>query len=134
MKTIKDLKVGDKAYFVGLGWGIVSSDAYMSLYPISVVFDNDLISFTIDGRLNNNDKLPSLFLTNPFEQRGEVMLVSTNGSDWYQKDVIVASNGIYVKSEWIQAKEIEQPQELILSMQEIAEKFNIDVNLLKIKK
>ena len=137
MKNLKDLKVGDKVYDVIVGYGIVKaiSEDKEDEYPIEVCFDNeDTDTYGFDGRRYTSDNNPSLFLTNPFEQQGKDMLVRSNNSDWNVRDVIVASNGIYVKSEWLEAKEIPEPTELILSMQEIADKFGVDVETLKIKK
>jgi tricorn protease-like protein len=133
MKTLADLKVGDEVWTVVNGFEKVTSLKNDFLYPIVV---KERI-YTIEGKYGITDKYPSLFLKNPFEQKIEPKLMLCKFIGWTYENVIVASNGdIFVKSRYTEVKEIEQKKNVeiaIITLDEIAEKFGVDVTQIRIK-
>ena len=70
-------------------------------------------------------------------QEGRWMMVSDNEKRWVRRFVVGKSNGLFISynhingsKDWIFAKEI--PTKTILTMQEIADKFNLDVENIEI--
>lgn len=63
MKTI--FKVGDKVYDFRYGWGqVIETDSTEYIgFPIIVEYNYDKECFTIDGKYNLNDPLPTLSFT-----------------------------------------------------------------------
>jgi hypothetical protein len=142
MKTLADLKVGDAVWTLQDGYTEVSELCPKNEYPIRAGKGAYQKSYTIDGRINNCHKYQSLFLDNPFDKKAEskLMLVSTGTSDWVEKPIIIDSitNRIFVMSDWEFYKEIEPEETLSLaiaeiSLEQIAEKFGVDVEQIRIK-
>lgn len=133
MKTIKDLKVGDEVWTIQEGLTKVTDCNPSEEYPIRV----GRFFYTIDGKYALNHKHPSLFLENPFEQKIEPKLMLCKFIGWTEENVIVASNGdIFVKSGYTEVKEIEQKKNVeiaIITLDEIAEKFGVNVEQIRIK-
>ena len=124
--TLKDLKTGDTVWSSRLGYIKVLNIWEIGDYPIKT----EAGSFDYEGKQYNTDNLPTLFLINPFEAKK--MLVSMDEKYWTEKDVILQDNKIFVESNWKFAKEIEQETEITL--EQIAEKFNIPIDKIRIKK
>ena len=98
-------------------------------------------------------KHPSAFTKNPFENVGfqeRWMMVSDNNTSWMKRKVFMQKNGKFISwsnaytdedvavtsitRTWKYAKEIEEPKELELTLEQIAEKFGVSVESIKIKK
>lgn len=62
MNHLEGIKVGDRVWAWGQGWGVICKLGSIDLYPISVKFDDGVRDdFTKDGVRFRNDKIPSLF-------------------------------------------------------------------------
>lgn len=112
-------------------------------YPIRC---GNNLSFAKNGKYASEATEPTAFPLNEFQ--GRWMMVSDNLEKWYIRKVFTQRNGKFIAwinaendeevnkakaaTVWEYAKEIEQPIELTL--EEIAEKFGISVEQLKIKK
>lgn len=146
MKIPENVKVGDKIWTIQDGWTEVRGIDLSLEYAITAGGN----FYNLYGCRCLTDKYPSAFLTNPFEQQGKWMEVSDDKEDWVKRFVIFQKNNGFIaismanndedlKGEYNTifckyAREIEQPKEIELTMNDIAEKFGIDVSLLKIKK
>ena len=113
-----------------------------SKYPIKC----DGIEFTLEGRYTEwGDKIAF-----PLEPTERWMMVSLDGSKWQKRKVVMTKNGKFIAwvsadtdesilkivdtTAWNYAKEIEEVHPLELTLEEIAEKFGVNVNQIKIKK
>lgn len=114
-------------------------------YPIRC--GNEL-SFSINGNYMLNTEPVAL----PLEPTERWMQVSSDGSIWHKRKVVMTKNGRFIAwhnaeteeevnnsfrlSSWSFAKEIEPKIEfnLELTLEEIAEKFGVNVEQIKIKK
>lgn len=151
MNDLKNLKVGDKVWTIQDGWT-----------EVKAIVDHANLIETKAGsfyyRNGNNictDKHPSLFLTNPFEEnkgywamvsdepinennKGEKRFVflwkNSRFLAWTNADTEEKVNKEIEVNFWKYAVKIEEPKEVELTIEQIAEKFNVDVKLLKIKK
>lgn len=153
MKT-KEFKVDDEVFDPRYGWGRVLlddfTDDYMN-YPIHVIFHKGKSrAYTKDGKDNKADINPILSHTEYPTQSEypKVMEVSDCGMEWYKRVVFAEKNGKFIawlnaknfkeaKYEtsthvWDYAREIQEPREI--SLQEIADKFGIPVEEVRIKK
>ena len=158
-KTLKDLKVGDRVWNIQQGWTTIKQIDFYRSYPLST---NEGDCYTFEVKFMTIDKYPSLFLNNPFEeQKSEQqefeprwMLVSHENIVFKKRYVVQILNGFYLAIDniekqyeldeilskqnitnvinWPYAKEILDPIEL--TMDEIADRFGISVEQLKIKK
>jgi hypothetical protein len=111
-------------------------------YPIRCGED---LSFKMNGTYCHENEQVAF----PLEQTERWMMVSEDEKDWRKRKVIAYKNGKFivwsgaetdeeVKDEtgtswWKYAKEIEEHQ-VELTLEEIAEKFGVNVNQIKIKK
>jgi hypothetical protein len=157
----KEFKPGQTAWSIELGPCRITDVEKDHDYPIKCCNANgDEISYTLDGLYTDHNHGRSLFHTAPFNEDGLPILSPENsilmmvGDFGCSPDFVrfvcgQLSNGRFITysdadvfSEinpneytfWKYAKHIQQPQEVELSMDEIAQKFGIDVSLLKIKK
>lgn len=138
MKTLADLKVGDEVWIKTE----VTSVSYDGFFPIKT---QSGLQFNLDGeqKVFESRRIQRLFVKNPFEKKAEskLMLVSTGTSDWIEKQIIIDSitNRVFVMSEWEFYKEIEPKETLTalaiaeISLEQIAEKFGVDVEQIRIK-
>jgi len=126
---LSKLKVGDSIWTIQEGNTKVVDIVKNDDYPIKTKKGSGL---TLDGKYFNTDLYPSAFLTNPFEVRN--ILVGTDGVNYTERKGIIIDNVICVESVWKYAKEIENPTVTELTLEQIADKFGVDVNTLKIKK
>jgi hypothetical protein len=127
MKTLKDLKVGDKAFDVRYGEVTIKSIKNSDCYPIRVIRDEEdfPIAYTLDGKLHSSHTLPTLFVSNPFiANQGKWMMVCDDNSSWRKRFVITEKNGNFIAwcnattdeellnqtdtTSWKYAKEIEE--------------------------
>jgi hypothetical protein len=146
--NISKLKNGQKLWDSRFG-EVTFLTTENGIYPILCKkLDGDIRSYTHDGKSFNNDKYPSLFLSNPFEQINEfpkIMEVSAYGDKWSKKTVLAydESNDVYIaisdkcKStiiHWKKARELQEPIITEYTIEEIATKLGVDVNLIRIKK
>jgi len=157
----REFKPGQTAWSIELGPCNVYSITNEDGYPIKCQNSKgDIRSYTLDGLYTDDNHGRSLFHTAPFNEDGLpiispensiLMMVGDYENGNMNERFVCAQvpNGKYIaychadkfsdiKSEdftlWRYAKHIQQPQEVELSMDEIAQKFGIDVSLLKIKK
>lgn len=86
----------------------------------------------------------------PLESTERWMMVSDSGKDWLKRKVLMEKNGYFITwgsastdeeveatnhiINWKLAKEIEEENPVELTLEEIAEKFGVNVNQIKIKK
>ncbi|MEC4049768.1 hypothetical protein OX284_010045 [Flavobacterium sp. SUN046] len=150
MEDFKDLKVGDSV------WTIQEEDTeiiqinYNSSYPIKT----KMYSYTLDGFQLNFHKHRSLFCSNPFEKKEDFeprwMIVSDNNESWHKRFVFMIKNNFYISwfsveddegvakqvstVHWKYAKEMEEIEQIELTIEEIAEKFGLCAEQIKIKK
>jgi hypothetical protein len=149
LADLSSVKVGDTIWTIQEGEGMVLGIGQNTHYPIKT----NKYSYTIDGKHHIGDKYPSAFTKNPFENVGfqeRWMMVSTNERHWFKRKVFIQKNGYFISwdnaetdeaveealrvAPWQYAKEIEEPKELELTLEEIAEKFGVSVESIKIKK
>jgi len=129
---LSKVKLGDSIWTIADGLTTVNNICkYSELYPI----ETNKSSFGFNGKRFNSDRPPSAFLTNPFEGLvPKVWKVKGDIYGWNNKTGIPINGKFYVESGWNEWTDIEQPTVTELSYQQIADKFNVDVNTLKIKK
>jgi hypothetical protein len=149
LADLSNVKVGDTIWTIQEGDVDVIGIRLSDIYSIKT----KIYSYAINGKNQKLDKHPSAFIKNPFENVGfqeRWMMVSMHGGDWRKRKVFAKKNGIFlawynaktdeaVKKElrldsWKYAKEIEEPKELELTLEQIAEKFGVSVESIKIKK
>lgn len=104
------------------------------------------LSFTMNGEyLKHYNKIAF-----PLEPTERWMMVSNDKDDWSKRKVIMEKNGYFLTwayfdtdekinqemqtSYWKYAKEIEEELPIEITLEEIAEKFGVNVNQIKIKK
>lgn len=141
MKTVKDLKAGDIAYDVLRGKVTVVNIVNTDIYPIKVKDRNgNSHSYTFEGKYDSINQNPSLYLSNPFEQKGKWMMVSDNNIIWLKRFVFAEKCRRFIawsKAEtdeevleavdtntWFYAKEIEEvPEVPEYTMEELVAKL-----------
>ena len=147
LADLSNVKEGDTIWTIPHGELIVRQIKDFDPFPLKT----EIISFTKDGKNCRTNKIPSAFTKNPFETIGfqeRWMLVSINNVTWDRRKVLMQKNGYFIAwdnaetdeavkgairaTPWQYAKEIEEPFELTL--EEIAEKFGVSVESIKIKK
>jgi len=150
LADLSNVKVGDTIWTIQEG-NIEVVEIKRNTNHYHIVGQNK--SYTFDGRLLNTDKYPSAFTKNPFENIGfqeRWMMVSTDEKEWVKRCVFTQKNGFFISwswaddeasleketsaTDWEYAKEIEEPKELELTLEQIAEKFGVSVESIKIKK
>jgi arylsulfatase A-like enzyme len=150
LADLSNVKKGDTIWTYTNGDVLVMDIIEYSKYPIRL---KDKASYTLSGKWQLGDKYPTAFTKKPFENIGfqeRWMMVSMNGGDWSKRKVFAKKDGKFLSwsgantdedvkkaigtTAWEHAKEIEEPKELELTLEEIAEKFGVSVELIKIKK
>lgn len=153
MKT-KEFKVGDKVYDIRYGWGIVEDDKFSECYSIYVTFDIERNNtYTKEGKYEIDDINPTLSHTeysihSTQSEYPKVMEVSNCGMEWHKRVVFTEKVGRFIAwtqaesfeeaedeactHDWKYAREVQEPREI--SIQEIADKFGISVEEVRIKK
>jgi hypothetical protein len=141
LADLSNVKVGDTIWTIKEGIvEIIKIDADEH-YPIRT----NTGSYTLCGKRFNNDKHPSAFLSNPFENVGfqeRWLMVSNDEKSWNRRKVFMQKNGNHIAwcsvetdeevsketdtTTWKYAKEIEEPKELTLEERiERLEKLNL---------
>jgi len=156
LSDFSDAKVGDKVFSFFEGESEIKG-VFGVDYPIKIKES----WYTLNGKYTTGNKFPMLFKRNPYEAIAELfsnnngfeerwMMVSNDNNDWRKRKVFMVKNNLYlawdiaetdeqvdrtcIVSNWDYAKEIEEEKDVELTLEEIAEKFNINVKNLKIKK
>ena len=154
LADLSGVKVGDTIWTIQNGYTFAIQISKLSNYPIKVKSGNHVDSYSMDGKYSINDKYPTAFTKNPFENVGfqeRWMMVSNDESLWHKRKVFMQKNGQFIAwlnaktddevkdtysavANWKYAKEIEEPKEIGLTLEQIAEKFGVNVESIKIKK
>jgi len=156
LSDFSDTKVDDKVFSLLEGESEIKGIDKVDSYPIRT--KNSW--YTSDGKYCTGNKFPVLFKRNPYEAIAELfsnnngfeerwIMVSNDNNDWRKRKVFMVKNNLYlawgsaetdeqvgrtcIVTNWDYAKEIEE-KDVELTLEEIAEKFNINVKNLKIKK
>jgi hypothetical protein len=140
---MKEFKVGDKVVMKG----VVENIGIAGEYVVGVKWENDqpLKYYLTDGRAGFLEKSPTIFHEN---QERIVQVTDSEYDEWIKRVFIMEKNGKFIC--WDKAQTIEEaesvthaiawnfmrevPEKRVITMQEIAEKFNIDVELIEIEK
>jgi hypothetical protein len=149
LADLSNVKVGDTIWTIHYGFAAVKEIRLSDIYPIKT----KSYSYAINGKTQKSDKYPSAFTKNPFKNivfQERWMIVSTNERQWFKRKVLMQKNGYFIAwdnaetdeaveealrvAPWQYAKEIEEPKELELTLEQIAEKFGVSVESIKIKK
>ena len=149
LADLTNVKVGDSIWTIHNGYAEVKGIILRDTYPIKT----KIYTYSLNGKCQKLDKHPSAFTKNPFENTGfqeRWMMVKNDGSTWFKRKAFMQKNGKFITwfsaetdeevlntectSRWVYAKEIEEPKELELTLEQIAEKFGVSVESIKIKK
>ena len=157
LSDFSDAKVGDKVYSLRYGEQLIVYIISNAKYPIQT----NNCSYTINGKHYTDDLYPILFKSNPFIEIAKLNNKESKNNEerwievydnklyiWIRRKLVAVRNNkaicwsratndeevlnatdVYSWDKW---REI-QP-EVELTLEQIAEKFGIDVNKLKIKK
>jgi hypothetical protein len=146
MKRSEDLKEGDTVWTIQDGKVTILSTTEGDYYPIKTSTGG---KYTKDGKYQTWDEYPSIYLTDPLDKKlnGMWMLVSDDNISFVRRFVIAKKQNKFIAwclattcemvidvvatKVWNYAKE---EKEICLTMDEIADKFGINVDKLKIKK
>jgi hypothetical protein len=138
----KEFKLGDKVVMKG----VVESIDIAGEYPLCVRWDLNRRNFyLLDGRDNHLDAEPTIF--HETTQERVVQVREHEGEPWNNRVLIKESMGKFIC--WDSAETIKEaesgthmtivwrfmrevPEKRVITMQEIADKFNIDVELIEI--
>lgn len=154
MKT-RNFEFGDKVFDIRHGWGKVANKFSTSESSIHVLFNDGgrIISYTADGKHSYRDYSPSLSHTeysihSTKSEYPKIMEVSDDKVEWYKRVVFMEKKGRFVSwlnaetleeaeyetmaYSWEHGREVQEHREI--SMQEIANKFGISVEEVRIKK
>lgn len=150
------LKVGDEVWDFGWGHGTVRELMGHDVYPVRVVFNEDWVTYTQDGRARMCHKRPTLFKSNPFaalkKQNLPRMVEVNDGGRWFRSELLADLSGTsgilhpFVTRSWDdsellacdQVREIEPSQkEITLTTKEVFEILSkskgVDASQIKIK-
>jgi len=149
---------GQKLWHVQLGEvKFQSNNGLDSTYPLIIETSQGRQYYTIEGKHISNHKLPSLYQSNPFEQINEfpkLMEIEGGDTQYYPRIIMAKTKKGYWAVEshtnlnilehskdltilfynFNEVREIQEPQLIELSIEEIAKRFEIDPKLLRIKK
>lgn len=139
----KEFKVGDKVVMKGK----IETIGTAGEYVVGVRWKKDvcLKYYLLDGKFSHTDTEPTIFHDT---QERVVQVRDYLSDDWKNRVLIMEKNGKFIC--WDKAQTIEEaekenyvktfwfmreiPEKRVITIQEIAEKFNIDVELIKIEK
>lgn len=109
-------KVGDKVFWDKRGWGEIreiSNDSDTTMYSIRATFNMITSFFTIDGKLDFYDIVPSLSFTEykmtgfsqvrprPDLKPGDLIWVRNDGDEWlYKRFYAWTDKGVYVTNQY----------------------------------
>ncbi len=136
--SLENVKAGD--------WIKVQVTEINDENPIYQIRFGNGLCFTKDGAYHSGDEQIAF----PLEPTERWMMVSNDQFNWQKRKVITEKNGKFIAwsyavtdkevlqeiltSPWLYAKEIEEVHPVELTLEEIAEKFGVNVNQIKIKK
>jgi hypothetical protein len=121
---LSKVKVGDKIWSFTNVYEVVTEIRKNNLYPIVT----NKSSYTFDGKRWDGDYYPSAFLSNPFKVK-KYMVGLEKQNFISTKNGIVIDDIFYVE---IGCNQFEEIKEITLTKAEIASKFGIEVEQLKI--
>jgi hypothetical protein len=148
LSDLSNVKIEDTIWTIFDGYVEVESIDFNANYPIKAVG----ATYAIDGKSRITDHFPSAFLKNPFENISNErwVEVSNDKTCWFKRKLIREKNGKFIcwtnaetdekveeatkATNWDYMREIEEPEEIEITLDEIAEKFGVSVEQLKIKK
>jgi len=127
---LSKVKVGDSIWTIQEGWTeVIDNDKFVT-YQIRTKKQ----LYTSDGKYRDTDHHPSAFLTNPFDLEPKLWNVKGSYCGWTEKNGIPLNGKLYVESGWTEWSRVKVPTVTELTLEQIADKFGVDVNTLKIKK
>lgn len=149
-----NLKVGDTVFSIKRGWIDIIDVSRNSSYCYITSDDSTYDEF---GRYHMSDSYPSIFIENPFKKSKSskhefpkwMNVKKDKLSETAQRFVLCKHGDFYITmdreldnhdqfhyiSHYKYTEDIPDKQpEIELTLEQIAEKFNVDVNLIKIKK
>jgi len=150
----RTFKIGDLVYCLMYGYGVVTSTDNGYQYPLEVKFATaECQSYTSDGKYKFDALHQTLFHKgeepNIAFPVGKLMEVSDSGTTWTTRVVFGVKNGKYLTwfhaetleeaaktSEvitWLQAREIQEPQLIEVTLEEIAQLKGCTIEQLRIK-
>ena len=148
LADLSNVKVGDTIWTIMEGYVKVKKTCWDE-YSINA----GRWLYTINGKTFTSNKYPSAFTKNPFETIGfqeRWMMVSSDEIGWVKRKVFTQKNNRFVAWNsadneesvlltvssvgWKYAEEIKEPKELELTLEQIAEKFGVSVESIKIRK
>ncbi len=141
----EELKVEQEVWTIKSGYCKIKSLLDKPEYPI---LTDDGITYTKLGMVASGNKHPSLFLSNPFESEERVVEVRDGDKHkWERRVFIKKSYSVFLT--WRSAETIEQaaatieteawyqmrelPTKTVLTKQQIADKFGVEVENLEIE-
>jgi hypothetical protein len=152
LSDLSNLKVGDTL------WTLFGEETIIDINNFTEYkIQTDDNYFTLTGKFLSEHEYPSAFIKNPFIEivnmnkfQERWMMVSDDDIKYVKRKVFMIKNGKYlawVNAEtdediikivgvfnWNYAKEIQEPKILELTLEQIAEKFNVNISDLKIVK
>lgn len=138
-KLFENLKVGDIVWTIQTGYAMVTSVTAGISYPIVV---QEWASYTKEGKWGCRDQYNSLYFDDPFRVEEDTypkwMMVCNKDTDWYRKFILNEHAGHYYSicgrdtgnDVWQYARPC--APKVILTMQDIADKFKVDINNIEI--
>jgi hypothetical protein len=138
----KEFKLGDKVVMKGK----IETIGTAGQYVVGVKWENDqpLKYYLTDGRAGYFEKSPTIF--HDTTQERVVQVRDNEINEWVNRVLLMQKNDKYIC--WEEAETIEEakkemytivwrfmrevPEKRVITMQEIADKFNIDVELIEI--
>ncbi len=147
LADLSNVKEGDTIWTIPYGELIIRHVKDFDPFPLKT----EIIDFTKDGKNCRTNKYPSAFTKNPFENTGFqerwMMVRNEKQEAWKKRKVMLEKNGYYLywskaftdihveNSRTIHsAKYAKEIEELELTLEEIADKFGVSVESIKIKK
>lgn len=148
LSDLSNVKAGDIIWTIQEGLVEVKDVDETGTYPIHTKDD----TYTLKGFRVKDDLFPWAFLKNPFESQERWVEVRNyeEEEEWLRRKLIMEKNGKFIcwkfaetdeevekassTTTWNYMREIEEPKQIELTLDEIAEKFGVSVEQLKIKK
>jgi len=134
MKTLADLKVGDEVWTIQMGYTKIIEVSNHGEYPIRTLGNH---SYTKDCKYSMHNEYPSIFLENPFEIMPKKIMCEWGFKHQEVECIVSSDKRVFVESGYSLSKEINLetlPKAIAeISLEQIAEKFGLDVEQIRIK-